>query len=155
MRRKVFFGIVICLIGSTAIAQQLPLGECGIVCTYDAAGNRLRRLYYCNNGGVYPTRIVVPGKGNEILEPSANVKQEYQMIDAIFPNPTSGIFHITFSKELKNAIVTLSDLNGRVLQQFTGNGYKLTFDLSKYANGSFIVQIKDEQLTITKKIIKL
>ncbi|MBX9784095.1 MAG: T9SS type A sorting domain-containing protein [Chitinophagaceae bacterium] len=141
------FGVIMSFL---SYAQQLPLGTCGIVCTYDAAGNRLKRVYFCNNGtDPYPSRRVP----NDTLN-KPQITEEVQMIDALYPNPTTGRFFVMFSKELKNASVVLMDMSGKVVQQMVGNGYRLSFDLSNMASGTYIVRIEDEGLIITKKVIK-
>ena len=146
MTKKLFLLILGFHVCSVLIAQQLPLGTCGIVCTYDASGNRLKRVYFCNNGvDPYPSRAKLQ---------EANAAAEAQLIDALYPNPTTGRFVVTFSKELKNASVILTDINGRQVQQFKGNGYQLQFDLSRLANGTYIVRINDNGLIITKKVVK-
>ena len=142
MQKKLFFTALIIVCGLSAFTQQLPLGSCGIVCTYDASGNRLRRVYFCNNGQLYPTKTVKQDVG---------ITEEFQQVDAVYPNPTTGKFFITFSKKLKKAKVMLTDVNGKVLQQLIGDGYQLTFDLYGKANGIYFIRIEDNGLIITKK----
>ncbi|THU34990.1 T9SS type A sorting domain-containing protein [Niastella caeni] len=146
MKIKAFLFIIQMLVGFVIYAQQLPLGACGIVCTYDASGNRLKRLYFCNNGGVYPARV---------SQEAAKTTEEFQSVEALYPNPTTGLFFVTFSKELINAKVFLTDLNGKIVLQFAGNGNKLKFDLSAAPAGIYIVRIEDNGLIITKKVVKL
>jgi len=145
MNRKIILIALTSMLSLWSFSQQLPLGTCGIVCTYDATGNRLRRLYFCNNGTDYPTKTV---------KQETTTTEQFQQINALYPNPTTGKFFMTFSKKLENARVMLTDINGKVLQQFTGNGYQLTFDLYGRANGVYMVRIEDKGLVITKKVIK-
>jgi len=145
MQKKLFFTVLIIVCAFSAFTQQLPLGSCGIVCTYDASGNRLRRVYFCNNGQPYPTKTVKQDVGTT---------EEFQQIDALYPNPTTGKFFITFSKKLEKAKVMLTDANGKVLQQLIGEGYQLTFDLYGRANGVYFIRIENDGLIITKKVIK-
>ncbi len=146
MKKKIFLLLSGMLVCSAIIAQQLPLGTCGIVCTYDASGNRLKRVYFCNNGvDPYPSRAKLQ---------ETKTTTEAQLIDALYPNPTTGRFVVTFSKELRNASVTLTDMNGRQVRQFKGSGYQLNFDVTGLANGTYIVRINDNGLIITKKVVK-
>jgi len=144
MKKKVFlsvFAIVACLIG---YAQQLPVGSCGIVYTYDNAGNRLKQVYFCNNGiDPYPSRKAV-----------GNTTQEVQYVDALYPNPTTGKFFITFSKALSNATVSILDINGKTIARFRASGNTVEFDLSSYAQGVYFVRIDDSDNTILKKVVK-
>jgi hypothetical protein len=150
MKRKVLMFFVSFITSVFCYSQQLPVGTCGLVYTYDAAGNRLKRVYFCNNGtDPYPSRKLPKDTLNRL-----QLTEEVQMVDALFPNPTTGLFFITFSKELKNARVLLTDMSGKVVQQSVGNGYRLSFDLSRVASGTYIVRIEEEGMVITKKVIK-
>lgn len=136
----IFLGIIGCFITH---AQQLPLGSCGIVCTYDASGNRIKRVYFCNNGtDPYPTRV------------QAKTTEEVQQVDALYPNPTSGRFVVTFSKPLTNATVSILDVNGKAVARFNANGNTVEFDLSSNAAGIYFIRIDDDGYTILKKVIK-
>jgi hypothetical protein len=138
--------IIITAITCPAMAQQLPLNTCGIVNTYDAAGNRLKRVYFCNNGvDPYPAR-----RGQE----DTKTTNEYQYVDALYPNPTTGKFFITFSKSLQKAQIAILDVNGKVMSVFQGNGNKVEFDLSPFANGVYFVRINDTGNIILKKVVK-
>jgi len=144
MQKKIFLLTFIIGISFSVFAQQLPLGTCGIINIYDNAGNRTKRLYFCYTGQPYPTKTAKDVSTTEAFQP----------VDALYPNPTTGKFFITFSKKLENAKVMLIDINGKVLQKFTGNGYQLTFDLYRRANGVYMIRIEDNGLVITKKVIK-
>lgn len=145
MKKKIFFAVFIIGMSIPVFAQQLPLGTCGIINIYDAAGNRTKRVYYCNNGGTYPSI-----RANQ----EAGATEEFQNVDALYPNPTTGKFFITFSKELDNANVILFDINGKVIQQFKATGNKIDFDLSGVSAGVYMVQINDKGNRIVKKVVK-
>lgn len=155
MKAKIITVIIVLLLSAAAFSQQLPLGTCGIVNIYDNAGNRTKRVYFCNNGiDPYPSSIQKQSTTKDGMEVQSNETTEIQMTDALYPNPTTGKFFVTFSKELKNAKVILADINGKIIQQFTGNGYKLDFDLSTVAAGVYFVRIEDYNRIITKKVVK-
>jgi len=145
MQKKFILSLIITIIGFTAFGQQLPVGTCGIIHMYDDAGNRTKRMYYCNNGGNYPTTV----KQEEIGETT-----EFQYVDALYPNPTTGKFSITFSKELKNAKVFVTDINGKVISSFKASGFMINFDLSGVASGVYFVRIDDAGNIISKKVVK-
>ncbi|MBO9563067.1 MAG: T9SS type A sorting domain-containing protein [Niastella sp.] len=140
--------ILLCLLfssGLSAFAQQIPVGSCGIVNVYDAAGNRTKRTYFCNNGvDPYPQRAIV----------QATETAEFQEVDALFPNPTTGRFFITFSKSLENAVVAILDANGRVVSQTRTAGNRIELDLSARPAGIYYVRIIENGRHIVKKVIK-
>lgn len=148
MKKKIIVSSIALFFGLAAFAQQLPWGVCGIVNVYDAAGNRIKRVYFCNNGEPYPQK-----NRAEITE--------FQPVEALYPNPTTGQFTITFSKPLQNAVITVTGVNGKPIQQFKASGSKADFDLSQLAAGVYFVRIvqwtphgEERRKVITKKIIK-
>ena len=161
MFKKIIFTIAIIIETTITMAQQIPVGECGIVYIHDAAGNRTRRLYYCNNGGPYPSfkNQEEPqtnfAKTNNIANAVKENHIEFAQIDAIFPNPTDGKFSITFSKSINNASIIIADVNGKVLQRINASGTKVDFNLLNFSSGVYFVKIIEKGSTsITKKIIK-
>lgn len=157
MKNKLIIIALSVFLASESIAQQLPLGTCGIVNVYDAAGNRTKRVYFCNNGiDPYPTGSQTEGRGTEIVVETKETKEtkEFQYVDALYPNPTTGKVFVTFSKNLSNAFISITDNNGKVLTQFKASGYKVDFDLSPYTAGMYYVRIEEDGIAITKKVIK-
>jgi hypothetical protein len=145
MYKRLFVSVLISFLCYQGFAQQLPLGTCGIVNVYDANGSRTKREYFCNNGQQYPSKAV-QSETKELME--------FQPVDALYPNPTTGKFFITFSKPLKNATLRLTDINGKIVQQARGNGSKIEFDLSAMAAGVYFVNIEDQGTIISKKVVK-
>jgi hypothetical protein len=154
MNKKLVISMLSLFIAGSAFAQRLSLGECGIVNVYDLAGNRTKRVYFCNNGiDPYPTGPQTAAKGAEIVVEKKETT-EFQYVDALYPNPTTGKFFVTFSKNLSNASVSIVDNNGKTLAQFKAKGYKVDFDLSPYAAGMYYVRIEEDGKVITKKVVK-
>lgn len=159
MKKKIILSIAISFIVVIGAAQQLPIGTCGIVNVYDAAGNRTKRVYFCNNGiDPYPNAVQTSGEeaamNEEKINPENAKDQAFQYVDALSPNPTTGKFSVTFSKSLLNASVGILDNNGKVIVQFKANGYKVDFDLSPYAAGMYFIRIEENGKAITKKVVK-
>ncbi|RFS18767.1 T9SS C-terminal target domain-containing protein [Chitinophaga silvatica] len=128
-------------------AQSLPPNTCGLVYTYDAAGNRTQRMYVCNNARV--GRDTATAAVMKELNADAIVQ-----VNAIYPNPTTGIFQITFTKALKQARVSLIDLSGHILKQQVESGSILTYDISNYPAGVYYIKITEGSFSITHKLIK-
>lgn len=154
--QRSFLTLFLLLIALMTFAQQIPVGNCGIVNIYDAAGNRTRRTYFCNNGSdPYPQR---PAGQNATVAADTLANQaetmEFQEVDALFPNPTTGRFSVTFSKALDNARIQVLDAEGRVIRQIKVKGNKADFDLSANAGGVYYVRIELGGKVITKKVVK-
>lgn len=143
-----------CIIAFQTIkAQSIPPNTCGILYTYDNAGNRTKREYFCNNSGRManePPMAVIKDTAATAAQPETS----FQVVDALYPNPTTGIFYIRFGKALENAIIHIIDNNGKVIQQTKASGTQVTFDLSSMASGVYFVRINDGGNVILKKVIK-
>jgi hypothetical protein len=72
----------------------------------------------------------------------------------IYPNPAKDNFIIAY-KNFENAIVTISDIKGQVLNRFVLNDINTTVDISNYVSGMYFVSIINKNMECTyNKIIK-
>lgn len=115
--------------------------------TYDAGGNRIKREYYCNNSS---NRIANP----ELAKQQEAASAGFDEVDALYPNPTTGKFYITFSKAIDNATVQIVDVNGKAVQRVKGSGTRMEFDLSGQPGGTYFIIIQTTGTVINKKVIK-
>ena len=143
-----FLLIALLLVSLQTTAQEIPVGSCGLLMTYDAAGNRTKRQYYCNNSS---NRI----SASELAKIEDAASAGFEEVDALYPNPTTGKFYITFSKAIDDAIIQVLDVNGKVVQQVKGNGTRLEFDLSNQPSGTYFILIKSNGKVINKKVLKI
>jgi hypothetical protein len=76
--------------------------------------------------------------------------------ECVYPNPTTGIININFSRELKNASLQVVNAEGKaVLIERAVNipvGSKL-IDLSQYQNGLYFITIQTAELKNTYKVL--
>ena len=155
MHKNIIFIMIFSVMVASAFAQQIPVGSCGIVNIYDAAGNRTKRTYFCNNGtDPYPQRPAGQNTTLATTDSSAGTELEFQEVDALYPNPTTGKFSVTFSKALDNAVIHILDANGKIITRIKANGNKVDFDLSARAAGVYYVRIEENGKSITKKVVK-
>lgn len=139
---------ILLTISFQTFAQEIPVGSCGLMMTYDAAGNRIKREYYCNNG----SNRIAP---QQIAKEQEAATAGFEEVDALYPNPTTGRFYITFSKSLERPVIQILDVNGKVIQQVKGSGYRMEFDLSNQPGGTYLVIINTEGTIINKKVLKI
>lgn len=145
MKKIILLFIILLVGGIKLIAQSLPIGTCGIVYTYDAAGNRTQREYVCNNG-------LVAGQSNQTTDAaSAN---DIMKVDVLYPNPTTGFFTVKLFQPLNQATVTINDVSGRIILRKIETGSILSYDLSKQPSGEYHLTIHQGDHSISMKIIK-
>jgi hypothetical protein len=134
-------------------AQTIPYGQCGLQYTYDAAGNVLSRDYICNNtppGG----RVGIIATTDGTTEKEQDQKSFVQQVEALYPNPTTGRFNVTFLQALDNAVIRILDINGRTYKHFKASGTQIQCDISGLPAGVYSIEIIDKSTVISKKVIK-
>jgi len=146
--QKIFIIIALILAGGYVSAQNIPVGACGLLYSYDAAGNRIKQEYYCNN-----TAAPVPMRTTTKAEPEVD-ETSFAKVDVLYPNPTTGRFTIRFARELKDVQIVITDAKGQAIQQITGNGFTMEFDISNRANGIYYIVIRNGKDVVTKKVMK-
>ena len=143
------FSLVITVfIALPSFAQEIPSGSCGLLMTYDAAGNRIKREYYCNNSS---NRI----SASELAKQEDVASASFEEVDALYPNPTTGKFYVTFNKAIENSTIQVLDVNGKVIQRVRGSGTRFEFDLSSQPGGTYFLIINTGGVTINKKVLKI
>ena len=74
---------------------------------------------------------------------------------SVYPNPSTGIFTIQTENDINNAIITVADLNGRIVYNTKVLNLKQTsLNLSELQSGMYILNIKNESYNYSQKIIK-
>lgn len=97
---------------------------------------------------------VVIFKNQTSVETLGNINQFY-----VFPNPTEGVFSVSFNalKPVSNATVSVFNLMGIKVteKQFTqaGKEFSHNFDLSGFSKGVYLVELKADEERIVKRIV--
>ena len=123
-------------------AQSGPI-ECKIKYDYDAAGNRIKREYKCEQAWMPWDNP--PHNDNPILS-------------SVYPNPTTGVVTGVFTEPTANAYVTVTNMSGVVvLSQQYGQQMITTFsiDISMQLPGSYLLTISAFNKLESYMIIKL
>jgi hypothetical protein len=75
----------------------------------------------------------------------------------ISPNPSAGLFELDIDLAVaKHISIRISDINGRLVQDFTADVKtgKFMIDLSAYADGIYLMQLSDGEKVVVKKMVK-
>ena len=139
MLKQILFSLFT-LLSLAGTAQEIPVGSCGLLCRYDAAGNRISQEYFCNNGGRAITQT----------EPLS----AFEAVDALYPNPTTGKFYIAFKRPLDNAVIKIMDVNGRMVENIKASGSRIEVSLTSQPAGVYYIVINDGETIINKKVLK-
>ncbi len=150
--QKIFLLFCLLVAGNCVIGQTLPPYTCGILYTYDNAGNRTKQEYYCRQARGINT--IEKGSADSLTLDANAASASFAQTDAIYPNPNDGRFTIRFEKALKNADIILTDVNGKKVKQFKANGAIVPVDISGKSAGTYFLMITDGKTKITQKVIK-
>lgn len=72
-----------------------------------------------------------------------------------YPNPSSGLFHIKSSATLENVSITITDCNGKMVEQLKVNKLENNLlNLSNLKDGIYILTIQNETLNYSQKLVK-
>ena len=72
---------------------------------------------------------------------------------SILPNPSNGIVTIEFPTTISNAMITITALNGQVIETFTTSSASSSRDLSYLNDGMYLITVATEIGNTTKRIV--
>lgn len=92
----------------------------------------------------------------ERTEPSGINNIDNSSSVSVFPNPATNHFFVVFEKRLKNAELSLTNLNGQVVYQTTiSNEEKVEIDTEQFAPGVYLIRFQTPDFTGTRKVVIL
>ena len=91
------------------------------------------------------TSFETPDDGTEGIDDIANAAI------ALYPNPATTT--VTLTGIDGGTKVTVVDMNGRAMGEYTAKGKTLTIDLAGYAQGAYFVRITGEQVSAIRKLM--
>jgi len=76
-----------------------------------------------------------------------------EMTVKIFPNPAKHTVTLERTVSIKNTIVKMTDVNGKILKQSIWGNDKLEWPVDQYAKGLYIISISDGDKIICRKLL--
>ena len=73
----------------------------------------------------------------------------------IYPNPLTDELTINFDKDQGDLLIEVLDVMGSKLRSFTNNAELITLDLSELSAGTYILNMRNGETAISRKIVKL
>jgi hypothetical protein len=109
--------------------------HCWTKYNYDAAGNRIKRYWWC--GDPNTTDGEENGETKSAMSPDFGLR--------LIPNPAGEQVQLTSTTELSNAELNVLDLQGRMVltQRFSGSWVEL--DVSRWSAGRYTLRLRTEQ----------
>ena len=73
----------------------------------------------------------------------------------VFPNPTNDLVYLEFDSKTNEPVsIIIYDVFGKVYDQLTVTGPKVTLDLSSLTTGTYIVKTVSENISTAKRLVK-
>ena len=77
----------------------------------------------------------------------------------IWPNPSSGIYNVSFSSNESDVSIQIVDVRGRIIEERRVNPsssqlYKTRVDISEFGTGVYLIILRSPDKKITKRLIK-
>lgn len=86
--------------------------------------------------------------------PDLGINDIHSNLTAVYPNPTNGLVNISLGQIRTEVNISITDINGRILQQSSKNELNFTVDLSSYENGLYIIRLSNDDMIEEIKIVK-
>lgn len=123
-----------------SLAAQVPPEPdygCKIRYSYDAAGNRTRREWYCWGNEV--------GGGGDGRSQQASPESQEGPLAAndltTIPNPASDRLHVELKLPVEDGLLELTSIEGQVVQFMRMVGTQAEFDVSTLSAGAYFVRL--------------
>ncbi len=128
-----------------------PLDPLSSLNSLPADGEWILRVYDHNNedgGTINSFSINICSVQNALAVPTNPIFNS-----SVYPNPTKGIVNITIPALSETATIKLFDLQGRQILSKETNSVNTSFGIENLQDGVYLVNIENDEATVTKKII--
>ena len=96
--------------------------------------------------------------GIDINSNCALATDDYDVVSGVMvsPNPSSGVFTVSFSRPIDNGVLKVYNVLGQEVMRFLmpRNDNFAKFDLSNYPNGAYLVKITSDGGEVVKTVLK-
>ena len=92
----------------------------------------------------------------EVVEVLANIDNQLSNAIQLYPNPAQSELNLVNNSQERLASVTITDVNGRIVQtvDLNNSGTTTTLSVENLSTGMYFVQIEAESTTVVKRIVK-
>ena len=117
----------------TALAQD----HCWIKYDHDAAGNRIKRYWWCGN----------PDQTDESGSPKTAMSKDFGY--RLYPVPATDRLVLTCSSSDPETEMDILDMNGKTIRHQRLNSTYQEIDVSQWSAGSYVLSVRTEDAEYT------
>jgi len=123
----------------------------GVIFSYDISTNIFSTtvVFGFLNKGKTPYGNLI-----EVTTPVVGIEEQNTESIAIYPNPTTGIFNISFGKVNSEVVYTISSLEGKIVKTGKTSLNNLSIDLSKESKGVYFIRVNNKETSTVYKLVK-
>ncbi len=104
----------------------------------------------CATTSAHFTITVAAGRG--IANATGGIEESSSPLKT-YPNPTTGVVTLELPKQNDNTELMIFDVSGKVVETKTTNEAKISFDMSGYSKGVYMIQVKSGDHTYNEKVV--
>lgn len=102
----------------------------------------------------YLQTLCLTANGNS-CDVISGVEEPFATDVVVYPNPSSGVFRLHLEDSFTSAVVSVFDLQGRLLfSENVNNNHIMEFDLTSYTAGVYLLRLQNGNQVLTGKLIK-
>lgn len=137
---------------TSGVAATLVDGNTSVLKVSDLQGDKVYRFVVTvsSNGSCIGTDEV---KVTVFISTGIDPEKNKDLSVKIYPNPAKQTVTLERADWLKNTIVRLTDVNGKVLKQSNWESDKLEWPVDQYSKGLYIISISDGDKIIRRKLL--
>lgn len=143
MKRGTWLKFALVYVGAmslgTAVVAQTPPDHCWVKYSYDPAGNRIKREWWCGD----------PGGTDENGTPRSHTVNTIGV--RAYPNPADQALELVTDTAIQEGEAVVRDEQGRVVLRQRIQGFRTQFDLSDLANGLYLLELKVAEVEYSTK----
>lgn len=145
----------------TPVDVNINANDCYTFTLYDSYGDGINSGYgngsYSvedGNGNVLKSGATFTSEDLGLFKTTSDASINEVIFEevSIFPNPASEVLNVNFSTEATDFVVSILDLQGRVLASQSGSK-NVTFPVADLASGSYLVTISTENGVHTESVV--
>ncbi len=104
----------------------------------------------CATTAAHFTITVAAGRG--VVSETGGIEESTSSLKT-YPNPTTGVVTLELPEQNDNTELMIFDVSGKVVETKTTNEAKISFDMSGYSKGVYMIQVKSGDHTYTEKVV--
>lgn len=119
--------------------MTIAQNHCWIKYTYDAAGNRIKREWWCG----------IPGDPDPQYEEKSARAADFGF--RLAPVPATDMLTLTSGRVLDNAEIEIINMQGRIVLKQMANGTRTNFNVAGLAAGLYVLRLRESSAEYTRE----